>query len=152
TKLGDAVRDQVIPRVAEPIKAANPDHEGLRLVVDELVTPILAALPAVVLPALPTVGSDEGALRLREVISALLLQSLARFTLSVVDVLLEHALTEADDAIQVVAQQIEELEEGWSGLAALATVASGAVLPISVTPADARGLLLLASEVIRRIN
>ena len=83
-----AIDEEVVPRLLDPMKAADPDNEPLALFIDELVKPNLVALPLVVLPRIAELGTPEMEVRFREALSAVVLQSLQRFVLSSVDVLL----------------------------------------------------------------
>ncbi|HEX7168635.1 MAG TPA: lamin tail domain-containing protein [Acidimicrobiales bacterium] len=152
TALGAAVRDEVVPRLLAPMKAQQPNAKGLHLVIDELVTPMLVALPGVVLPALATLDDEEDVRRMREAVSALLLQLVGRLTIATVDVLLEHALNEAEEATNAVLAIIDDIDEEWSGFGAIATVAARAVLPVSLNIDDVKGLLRLAADVMSLVN
>jgi hypothetical protein len=150
--LEKAIRERVIPHVLGPLKAANPNDKALALLVDELVTPTLVALPLAVLPAIAHLGSPEAGLRFRETLSGVILQSLQRLVMSSLDVVLEHALRQADQGLREVADALGEVGERSPAFNALALAASHAVLPIAILPADARDLLVLSADVVRKLN
>jgi hypothetical protein len=147
-----AIDEEVVPRLLDPMKAADPDNEPLALFIDELVKPNLVALPLVVLPQIAELGTPEMEVRFREALSAVVLQSLQRFVLSSVDVLLEHALNEGEDVLRYTAQEIDNVGEEHKFFSVIATVATGAILPFSITPADAEAILVLSADIIHLWN
>jgi hypothetical protein len=152
SRAGTILESEILPRVLNPIKARDPDNAALQQLIDELITPLLVALPGVVLPRLPAVGTESGALRLREALSAILLQSLAEFTISTVDVLLAHALDEGEKAMRDLASKIELLGKSWGGLGVIMMAAAAAPLPIKITPQEVRVLLELAADISKLVN
>lgn len=148
----EAVRDRIIPDLVEPLKQADPGNQALAEILDDIAVPTLVALPALVLDQVPTLGTEEGARHLREALSAVLLQSLGKFLLASTDVLLEHALTEGAGSLRAAGAAIAAAGDAAPGFAAIATVATGALLPVAVTPKDVEELLGLAADVIERWN
>jgi hypothetical protein len=147
-----AIDEEVVPRLLDPMKAADPNNKPLALFIDELVKPNLVALPLVVLPRIAELGTPEMEVRFREALSAVVLQSLQRFVLSSVDVLLEHALNEGEGALRDAGRYIGEMGRQAPAFGVIATVATGAFLPLSITPADAEGLLVLSADIIHLWN
>jgi hypothetical protein len=147
-----AIAEEIVPNLLDPMKQQDPDNEAIALVIDELVIPTLVGLPLVVLPRVPELGDADVAVRLREALSAVLLQSLSRFVMAAVDVLLEHAMTEGEGAIRQVGAIVEEAEEQAPGFATVAMAASGATLGISVTPQDVVGILDLVADAVQLCN
>ena len=149
---GTAIEQKVIPHLFEPIKRANPEDEMLATLLDGVAAPTLVALPSVTLAWLGQLKSEEQATRFREALSAIVLQSVAPFLLQTVDVLLEHALSDGERAIRGVARDIGSIGETAPGFAALAAVASTAVLPFALTPADVEGILVLCADLAKLLN
>jgi hypothetical protein len=147
-----AIDEEVVPRLLDPMKAADPDNEPLALFIDEVVTPTLVALPLVVLPRIAELGTAEMEVRFREALSAVVLQSMQRFVLSSVDVLLEHALNEGEGALRDTGRHIGDLGRQAPAFGVIATVATGAILPFSITPADAEAILVLSADIIHLWN
>jgi hypothetical protein len=148
----EAIRDRIVPDLVEPLKQADPGNRTLAEILDDIAVPTLVALPALVLEQVPTLGTEEGARRLREALSAVLLQPLGKFLLASTDVLLEHALTEGAGSLRAAGAAIAAAGDAAPGFAAIATVATGALLPIAVTPKDVEELLGLAADVAERWN
>jgi Lamin Tail Domain len=147
-----AVSEQLLPGLLDPIKQRDPDNQAIALVIDEVVVPVLAGLPTVVIPRLPQLADPDVGVRVREALSALVLQSLRRFVMAAVDVLLEHGLNEGEGAVREAAALVDQLDEQAPGFAPLAMVASQAGFGIAVTPQDVVGILELAADSIRAWN
>jgi hypothetical protein len=96
--VGEAVRDRVVPLLLDPVRAADPSNAALAEALDDIVVPTLVALPTVALGQLATLESEQDAVRLREALSAVVLQPLVKFLLATTDVLLDHALTDGEQA------------------------------------------------------
>jgi hypothetical protein len=148
TALSTALRDKVLPNLIGPIRARHLQDEAVRVWLDQLAVPALVAMPAVVLPSLAGTGSQEGRRRLREALSAILLQSLGQFLLATTDILLAHALDEAERGLRAAGQEVRRLGDSSPVLAMVAAVAAGAVLPVTPTPRDVQALLELAADVV----
>jgi hypothetical protein len=148
TSLAAVVRDQVLPNLITPIRERHPQDQALRLWLDQMVVPALVALPAVVLPNLANSATEEGRRRLCEALSAVLLQSVGQFVLAATDILLAHALDEAERVLRAAGQEVRRVGESSPVLALVAAVAAGAVLPVTPTPGDVEALLGLAADVV----
>jgi len=147
-----AVRDHVVPDVLQPLKEADPSNVALAAFVDEMLAPMLTALPLVVLPRVPTLDDPDERLRLTEALSSVLLQSLTRFVVVCADVLLQRGLEEGAAAMRVVGTDIETMGDRSPAFGVVAMAASRAVLPVAVTPRDAKGILDLAADVMEMWN
>lgn len=147
-----AISDVVVPHVLTPLRAADPSNAALAAFVDEVVVPTLTTLPGVVLPTLPGLDRPEEALRLREALSAVLLQSVSRFVVTTADVLFARGLRDGADATRALGAEVQRLGEASSAFGVVAMVASRAVLPLGVTPADIAGILRLVADVMDRWN
>lgn len=146
TALGDAVEQSLIPSLLEPLKSQDPANESLRLLIDELVSPALVAFPSVVLPQLAHLGDDDAKLRLREALSAVLLQSVGRFVVAGGEVLLTHAL----DNCEIFLREMATSMVAGGQPAALALVESSAAragLPAPGAEVVA-GMLDLSADVV----
>lgn len=146
TACAGAVSQRIVPDLLDPLKQRDPDNEAIALVIDELVVPTLYGLPMVVIPRLPELGDPDVALRLREGLSAIVLQSLQRFVIAAVDVLLERAMTEGEVAVRNAGELIGDLDEQAPGFSTLAMAASQSAFGISLTPQDVVGLLELVAD------
>ncbi len=143
-----AIQSEIIPKLIGPIRAANAGNKPLVAFLDEMVVPILVAMPQVIIPRLAELDDPAMAVRFREALSSVLLQSFNRFVIGAIDVLLQHALTEGATALRGVSNSISQLGEREPAFGLLTMAASRAVLPVTVTPADARSLLVLSADVI----
>lgn len=150
TGFGDALRDEVLPKLLKPIKDESDEAVGLFL--DTVIVPTVAAFPAVILPRLTELDDEEGVLRFREALSAVLLQTVSKLMLAALEVLLDHALTQGHQAIRAASEEVEDLGEQFPAFGAVAAVASRAFLPISINPDDLAGLLRLAADATERWN
>ena len=124
TEVSKALRDDVLPKLIEPMKAAT-DDAAFRRFIDAIVIPILVSMPEVIIPQLAHLDEPGMARRFREALSAVLLQPIGPFVIGTVDVLLEHALTEGENVIREVEHAIRDLGEQEPEFGVLAMVASG---------------------------
>src|SRR5207248_2011240 len=152
TSLASAVANEIVPKVLNPLKANDPDNEALHLVIDELVVPLLVALPIVVLPNLPQVGTEEGRVRLREALSGILIQSLGQFVLATADIMLHHGLEQAGQSLRDTGKAVRAAGESSPICAAVASAGLGTVLPIAPTPGDIDRILQIAAQVVDSID
>jgi hypothetical protein len=144
--VGNAVRDRVVPLLLDPVRAADPSNAALAEALDDIVVPTLVALPTVALGQLARLESEQDAARLREALSAIVLQPLVKFLLTTTDVLLDHALTDGEQAFRSAGKAVAELGDQAPGFAALATVATGAILPVALVPKDVKEILDLCAD------
>jgi hypothetical protein len=151
-QLTHVVRDEVVPKLLTPLKSSRAAGDPLVMLLDTVVTPTVAALPAVVLKQIPGLGSEEAGRRFREALSAILLQSMSQYLTATIDVLLERGLALGEDAVRDGSQAIRDFEHQAPAFGLLASAATGAFLPVMLTPEDAAGLLDLAASVMERFN
>jgi hypothetical protein len=144
--VGEAIRDRVVPLLLDPVRAADPSNAALAEALDDIVVPALVTLPTIALGQLATLESEQDTARLREALSAIVLQPLVKFLLATTDVLLEHALTDGEQAFRSAGQAVADLGDQAPGFAALATVATGAVLPVALVPKDVKDVLDLCAD------
>jgi Lamin Tail Domain len=144
-----AVADQIGPRLLDPIKENDPQ---LRPLIDEILLPLLAGLPGTVLPAIPNLGDEDAALRMRETISALLLQPVARFLVTTADILLERALRDGAQVLRGLATDIDQRQRTSPALSGIVVAASRAALPFAITLEDLEQLLRLAADVFAQLD
>src|SRR6266487_3183257 len=151
TSIGEALRhavqDQVVPLLLVPMKQHDPGNKGLQLLVDQIVVPLLVSVPAVVVPGLGAAATEEGARRLREAISGVLLQVIGQFVVEAVEVLLEFGTERSEQAVRDAAAAVAAFGHDSPILALMASAAATAVLPITPTPADVEAVLELAADV-----
>ena len=156
TSIGEALRhavqDQVVPRLLVPLKQRDPNNKGLQLLLDQIVVPLLVSVPAVVVPGLGAAATEEGARRLREAISGVLLQVIGQFVVESVEVLLEFGTEESEQALRDVADTVAAFGHDSPILALMAAAAATAVLPITPTPADVEAMLRLAADVVAIVH
>jgi hypothetical protein len=144
-----AVADEIRPRVLVPLREQEPD---LAPFIDEIVLPLLVGVPRAVLPAIPQLGDEDAALRLREALSALLLQTCAGFLLTTTDILLERALRDGAQSLRDLAQEVRELDEEAPWLSGIVAAAARAVLPFTVTLEDIEALFELGADVLDKLE
>jgi hypothetical protein len=150
--LSAAVDQEVVPKLLNPIKARDPDDEAVRLFIDELVVPLLVSLPVVVLPNLPGVGSEAGRLRMREALSAVLLQLVGQLLIAATDVLLHHGLENSEQALRQIGQRIRTAGEKDPMFATVAAAGARAPIPIIPTPEDVDKILQLCADVVELLD
>src|SRR6266567_4439434 len=156
TSIGEALRhavqDQVVPLLLVPMKQHDPGNKGLQLLVDQIVVPLLVSVPAVVLPGMGAAATEEGARRLREAISGVLLQVIGQFVVEAVEVLLEFGTERSEQAVRDAAAAVAAFGHDSPILALMASAAATAVLPITPTPADVEAVLELAADVVAIVH
>jgi hypothetical protein len=156
TSIGEALRhavqDQVVPLLLVPMKQHDPGNKGLQLLVDQIVVPLLVSVPAVVVPGLGAAATEEGARRLREAISGVLLQVIGQFVVEAVEVLLEFGTERSEQALRDAAAAVAAFGHDSPILALMASAAATAVLPITPTPADVEAVLELAADVVAIVH
>src|SRR6266851_3962979 len=101
----DALANHILPELLDPLAAAETDP-AVAAFLEDVVKPCLTALPQVILPGLAGLGTDDATLRMREAISALLLQVAEHFLASTLKALIDHALTNAQATLNAAAADL----------------------------------------------
>jgi hypothetical protein len=158
--LQTAVEGEVLPRLLKPLEQV--EDEGLVEIVRRVVKPTILSLTRVIVPGITTLGTEEAATILREQISAVLLQSLARFIVVSTDILAEKAAIDGVATVRDLAEKVKGggiesvLGVGVAGyLLTAAAVSSGAgilALVFMPTPEDVSDILVLAADTIQDWN
>jgi hypothetical protein len=156
TQLGaaasDALTRHILPELLEPLAAAETDP-AVAAFVEDVVKPCLTALPQTILPGLAGLGTGDATLRMREAVSALLLQIVEHFLATTLKALIDWALTNAKAALNTAADDVST--QGTAAKAVRDIDALAAVLlagdPLTVlllpSPSDVVGILRLAGTV-----
>ena len=146
------VENELLPHLIDPLKQAHPDDLALALFLDEIVAPVLISLPVAILPNIAHLGSPDAALRFREAISAVLFQTLQRLVFTGVDVIVERALRDGEQAMRDLGRVIVQTGPGSSEYNAMTTLASQSELGFVLSPADAQTLLGFGADIARLLN
>jgi hypothetical protein len=145
-----ALSDQVLPHLLDPIIAqADPQ---MRTFLEQMARPTLVALPAVILPRIGDLGTDDAGTRIGEAISGVLLQTSSHFVLHALDTLTDHWITEGAPDIERIANEVEALGRTSPFFSAIAGATAGAFVGIDVQPGDVRDVLRLAAHAMRVWN
>ena len=137
TTLSGLVKTKVLPLLDDLTR--RPPFIGAlgKAAVEDLAKPGLAVLPDILLPALTGLDSDEAVLRLREAMSAVLLQMVSHFLVTGITAAASAAAQTADQALASVEADLKNLQgnsRSWQsvalGLGSLA--ATGFILPQDV--------------------
>ncbi len=147
---GRAIEKEVVPRVIAPVRTRAP--EPVRVFLDTVVVPLMTTLPVVVMPRLPGLADEEGRRRLREAVSAVLLQALGRCLVATTDVLLKHALREGQVGLRGVAGEIERFGEQQPAFAVVAGAYSRALVPIAPNVKDIAEVVRIAADVLEHLD
>ena len=142
-----AVQNEIAPLLAL-IKASDPDNQAIAIIVDELLSPSLAALPRVFIPQIAMLGTPEAGIRFREALSSVALQTLTRFMITSTDVLMAHGMREGELVLHDLGEDILRLGEQHPEYAGIVAVASHAVVPGGITPREVSELLILAGDIL----
>jgi hypothetical protein len=165
TAAADALTNHILPELLDPLAAAQTDP-AVAAFVEDVVKPALTALPQSILPALAGLGATPGmpgvasaldasdpALRLREAISAVLLQIVEHLLATTLKVLIDHALTNAQAALNTAADDVSaggpvtRAVQDIDALAAVLLADSPETILLIPTAGDIVNLLTLAGVV-----
>lgn len=145
--LTHVVDTQLVPHLITPLR--DGASAELADFIDNVLTPTIRAVSAVILPRLIDVhGShDSGPSdRLAEAISGLLLQQLSHISIHGIDILLDTALSQAAPDMLRAADAIEDAGRKSPEFSAIAATAAALLIGIDVLPGDIADLLRLSSR------
>ena len=138
------VNERVMPDLLNDVRdAMDPD---LRRIFDDTISPVVAAVPAVILPRIAGLGTPEESRRLRETASVILLQTFNELVLDSTDLLLNRGLDEGSSLAFQASNAVHEFGEADPAYSIIAATAAGAATGIDILPEDAVDLLRLAGR------
>ncbi len=148
---GAKVEEEIFPRVFKPLEQSDPD---LAKVIQRVAKPALLSLTRVLLPGVARLGTEEAAQVLREQLSAVLLQVLARLLLTATDVVLEKGLRDGGGALRDLAKRVArpDPQDGGAQTALQRVIRPAALQGLTLAPPEAGDLLLLCADALDRIN
>jgi hypothetical protein len=130
--LAPVIEEQLLPKLFTPLEAsADP---GVVELLHEIVKPTLLSMTRVILPQLESVNNADGAQKMRELISAVLLQSLTRLLLVSTEILADHVATEGPPVMRSLAETARGGMGGPAVDGALAVLSPMAGIPPEWTP------------------
>ena len=126
----DAVNNNVIPHLLEPLRAAHAGDAVVSALINDVARPTLVALPTVILPALPGLGTDIAGMRLRETASSVLVGAVTHPLLAMLQTLVHHMSLNGAAAMHNTA----------------AVIRAGSSDPVIQFLSDLGGLLLISPD------
>jgi hypothetical protein len=157
TAASDAVANHILPELLEPLTAAETDP-AVAAFIEDVVKPCLTELPQTILPAVAGLGTGDATLRMREAVSALLLQITEHFLATTLKTLIDHALTNAQAALGTAATDVStqgnaaKVIRDIDALAAVLVAGDPLTVLLLPSPSDVVGILTLAGTVARNLE
>lgn len=132
TVLAPVIENQILPHLFTPLEQTA--DESVVELLNQIIKPTLLSMTRVILPQLGSTSTAEGAQKLREQISAVLLQSLSRLILVSTDIMADHVATEGPPVMRNLSQAVRDGTGGPAVGAALVLLSPAAGIPPEWTP------------------